>query len=151
MKKLFVFLAAIFILSSTANAQELGLRYGEVTAGKWAIDGVFSVSSLKRVHADLSLDNGLGLDGIWDFVYNRIKNEAIYYYVGVGAFMYIETTENENQDDKFFLGFLGEAGLEYRFRNAPIAIGIDWRPSFKIIDKTKFSVGGFGLNVRFVF
>jgi hypothetical protein len=65
--------------------------------------------------------------------------------------MYIETTENENQDDKFFLGILGEAGIEYRFRNAPIVIGIDWRPSFKLIDKTKFSVGGFGLNIRFVF
>ncbi len=151
MKKLFVLIAALVLLNSTAGAQELGIRYGEVTAGKWAVDGVLSISSLKRVHLDLSLDKGLGLDGIWDFAFNRIKREAIYYYFGVGAFIYIETTDDENRDDKFFFGILGEAGLEYRFRDAPIVIGLDWRPSFKLVDKTKFSVGGFGVNLRYVF
>jgi hypothetical protein len=136
-KKLLVFITAIVLCSSTVSAQELGIRYGEVTAGKWAVDGVFSISSLKRVHVNLSLDKGLGLDGIWDFAYSRIKREALYYYFGVGAFIYIETNDNENQDDKFHFGILGEAGIEYRFTNAPIVIGLDWRPSFKLVDETK--------------
>lgn len=151
MKKLLVLFTVFVLYSSALSAQELGIRYGEVTAGKWAVDGVLSIGSLKRVHLNLSLDKGLGLDGIWDFAFNRIKREAIYYYFGVGAFIYIETHEEDNKDDKFNFGILGEAGLEYRFRDAPIVIGFDWRPSFKLIDETQFSVGGFGVNARFVF
>jgi len=143
-KKLFVLLAAIFLFNSAAHAQELGIRYGEVTAGKWAVDGVFSIGSLKRVHADLSFDKGIGVDALWDFIYRRLEGEAFYYYFGVGAFI-------NAGDDKFKLGVLGEAGLEYRFKKIPIVLGGDWRPSFQIIDKTSLSLGGFGLNVRYRF
>lgn len=151
MKKIFLLLAAIVLFNTAAHAQELGIRYGEVTAGKWAVDGVFSFSSLKRVHANLSFDKGMGLDGIWDFLYGRIKGEAFNYYFGVGAFIYIEVQKDEDKDDKFLLGALGEAGIEYRFNKIPLVLGVDWRPSFTIIDKTNLSVGGFGVNARFVF
>lgn len=36
-------------------------------------------------------------------------------------------------------------------KKAIIALGVDWRPYFKIIDDTSFGADGFGLNVRWVF
>lgn len=152
MKKILILLAAIVLINSASPAQELGIRYGEVTAGKWAVDGVFSIGSLKRVHADLSFDKAMGLDALWDFLYGRIKGEAFNYYFGVGAFIFFKARDdNKEEDAEFKFGALGEAGLEYRFNKIPIVIGIDWRPSFQIIDKTNLSFGGFGLNARFVF
>ena len=150
-KKLFVLVAALVLLNSTAGAQELGIRYGEVSAGKWAVDAVFSIGSLNRVHADLSFDNGMGLDGLWQFIHKRIKGESFNYYFGVGTFLYIEANDDEKKDDKVLLGALGEAGIEYKFREVPLVIGLDWRPSFQIVDKTKLRFGGFGFNARIVF
>ncbi|HMC97016.1 MAG TPA: hypothetical protein VKG92_05150 [Flavobacteriales bacterium] len=54
-------------------------------------------------------------------------------------------------DDPFWFGFSGEIGTEYHFKNAPIALGADWRPTFWLIDESEFVGGGFGFNVRYVF
>ena len=51
----------------------------------------------------------------------------------------------------FFLGVSGEIGIEYHFDTVPIAIGLDYRPTFWIIEETDFDAGGFGLNIRYVF
>jgi hypothetical protein len=54
-------------------------------------------------------------------------------------------------DDPFLFGVSGELGLEYRFREVPIAMGLDWRPTFYIVENTSFDAGGFGLNIRYIF
>jgi hypothetical protein len=59
----------------------------------------------------------------------------------VGAFTFL--------GDPFQLGAVGEIGLEYHF-DFPLAIGADWRPSFRIVEDTHFSAEGFGVNVRYV-
>lgn len=127
-----------------ANAQELGLRFGNVTGGNVAIDGVFSVSKFSRVHADVSFGNyGVGIDALWDFLYRPLGDEIFNWYVGVGPYIQI--------DDPFYLGVVGEIGLEYRFESVPLAIGLDWRPSVSIIETTDFHPEMVGLNVRYVF
>jgi hypothetical protein len=54
-------------------------------------------------------------------------------------------------NDPTWFGASGEIGLEYRFKGAPLALGVDWRPTFFLVDKTSFDAGGFGLNIRYVF
>jgi hypothetical protein len=76
-------------------------------------------------------------------VVKPLKGEAFHYYIGVGAFTWL--------GDPFRLGVSGELGLEYRFNSVPIALGLDWRPSLRLIDETKFLADRFGFNVRFVF
>jgi hypothetical protein len=60
------------------------------------------------------------------FFTNHINAEAFNWYVGVGPSTYI--------GDNFDLGVSGEIGLEYLFASVPIALGIDWRPTFWIVD-----------------
>ncbi len=146
MKKFLViaFIGGMFFLNTEkAQAQEVGVRFGQVVGGNVGVDAMFALGEFNRIHADVSFGNGVGVEALWDFLYRPLGGEAFNWYVGVGPSLLI--------DYPFFLGVSGEVGLDYHFNGAPIAIGVDWRPTFWIIENTDFSADGFGLNVRFVF
>ncbi|WP_456461895.1 outer membrane insertion C- signal [Reichenbachiella sp.] len=143
MKKLLV-LSAIFIASfTTVNAQELGIRFGDVLGNDVAIDGVFSVGEFSRLHADVSFGDNVGVEVLYDFFYKPLGDvQGLNWYIGVGPSLYFS--------DPFFLGASGEIGLEYHF-DFPLALGFDWRPTFWIIEETDFRADSFGFNARYVF
>lgn len=144
MKKLLVFVMISFAGLFTANAQELGLRFGDISGGAVAIDGIFATGDFSRIHADVSFGSGgVGIDAAWDFLYRPIGEEPISWYVGAGPYMFI--------GDDFNLGVFGEVGIEYTFNTFPISLSFDYRPSLEIIDNTQLHWGGFGFNVRYVF
>lgn len=135
-----VFLATAYI----GNAQEVGIRFGEVVGGSVAVDALFPLGEFSKVHADVSFgDNGVGLEALWDCLYKPLGVENMNWYAGFGPATFI--------GDDFFFGASGEIGLDYRFDEAPIVIGLDWRPTFWIVEETDFDAGGFGLNIRYVF
>lgn len=142
-KKLLVAAAIVMGFALTSNAQELGVRFGDVSGGNVAIDGIFSTGEFSRIHADVSFGDGLGIDVLWDFIYRPLGGEAFNWYAGVGPYMYI--------NDPFWLGAVGELGLSYTFNAIPISLSADWRPALSIIEETDFHAGGFGFNVRYVF
>lgn len=144
-KQIFKLVAILAIVMGgviSSNAQEIGIRFGDVSGGNVAIDGIFSTGEFSRIHADVSFGDGVGIDAIWDFLYRPLGSEAFNWYVGVGPYMVI--------DDPFWFGAAGEIGLEYRFVSVPIAIGMDWRPELSIVEKTDLHAGGFGFNIRYV-
>jgi hypothetical protein len=139
MKKIFSALFAILVLVNFSHSQELGVRFGDIVGNNVAIDAVFN-----NIHADLSFGNGgLGAEALFDFLHKPLKGEAFGLYAGAGAFAWI--------GDPFSLGISGELGLDYHFRNLPLSLSFDWRPSFVIIESTSFAVDRFGFNIRFVF
>jgi len=144
-QKITKIVATVSIILATiigANAQEIGVRFGEVSAGNIAIDGIFSTGQFSRVHADISFGDGAAFDILWDFLYRPLGDEAFYYYAGVGPYIWI--------NDPFWLGAAGEIGLEYHFQEVPIALGFDWRPAISIIERTDIHFDGFGFNIRYV-
>jgi hypothetical protein len=143
MKKLFTVLALVLV-SQVAFSQEVGIRFGDVLGNDVAIDAIFKTSQFSRIHADVSFGNGVGVDVLWDFLYKpfSIEGEGFNWYLGAGPSIYI--------NDPFYLGVSGEVGIEYQFK-FPMAIGIDWRPTFWLIENTDFHAGGFGVNLRYVF
>lgn len=144
MKRAFFVLCFLIAAGNLVNAQELGIRVGNVSGGHYAVDAMFGLGQFSRIHADVSFgDGGVGIDALWDFLYKPLGNEAFNWYLGAGPYSVI--------DDPFWLGVAAEAGLEYRFNSVPIALGIDYRPRFSIIEETEFYWGGFGFNARFVF
>lgn len=142
MKKL-LFVAVLIMAGVSVKAQELGIRFGDALGNTVAIDAVFQTGKGNRVHADVSFGDGVGVEVLWDFLYKPLGGEEFNWYVGAGPSILI--------DDPFYLGISGEAGLEYRFKQVPLAIGADWRPTFMLIEETEFWAGGFGVNVRYVF
>jgi len=138
------FFIVMLLLSISLSAQEIGVRFGEVARNNVAIDGIIPTGG-NRIHANISFgDNGVGLDALWDFVYEPLGQEALMWYAGFGP-------SASFGDDDFYLGASGEIGLEYRFSGVPIVIGADYRPTFWIVEDTDWEWGGFGLNVRWDF
>lgn len=146
MKKVILlsFIFSITLVWNHTKAQELGLRFGDVLGNNVAIDGVFALGQFSRVHADVAFGTrGLGIEALWNFIYQPVGGEAFNWYVGVGPSLLL--------GEPFVLGASGEIGLEYKFNEVPIALGLDWRPRIDILQTTAFRPGGFGLNVRYVF
>jgi len=133
----------LFATLSIANAQEVGVRFGDGIGGNAAVDGLLSISKFSRVHANVSFGNGLGAEALYDFLFRPFGDGTLYWYLGVGP--------SVRFDDPFLFGVCGEAGLSYMFKKVPISISGDWRPTFIIIENTNFEGGWFGLNVRYVF
>jgi hypothetical protein len=142
MKKILLVIYLLCLLSAQGFAQEVGVRFGDISGGNVALDAVFSTTKFSRIHADLSFGNGMAIDLLWDFYYMPFGNEAFDWYIGAGPYSFL--------GDPFQLGLAAEIGLEYHFKGIPIAIGGDWRPVLRIIDNTDLDWGGFGFNVRLV-
>ena len=142
MRKILLIAAIAFLSFQFSSAQELGARFGNVVGNYAAVDIVWGFNS-GRIHADVSFGDGVGAEALYDFLFGSLGGEPLYYYVGAGAYAWI--------GDPFRLGVSAEAGLEYRFETIPLALGLDWRPAFQVIDNTYFHVDRFGLNLRFVF
>ncbi|MCU0377914.1 MAG: hypothetical protein MUC78_06595 [Bacteroidales bacterium] len=144
MKKTLLIAVFSLLFIGISSAQEIGVRFGNVSGGPVAVDAVFGLGEFSRIHADVSFgDGGVGIDALWDFLYRPLGGEAFNWYLGAGPYV--------NIDDPFWLGVAAEAGLEYRFNSVPIALGADWRPRLSLIEETDFHWGGFGVNVRFIF
>lgn len=145
MKFLKVISLVMFLGLSAAlesQAQEVGIRFGNVNGNNVAVDGVFALGEFSRVHADVSFGNdGVGIDALWNPVYDNISTSDFKWYAGFGPSLFLA--------DNFKLGVAGEIGAEYPFADVPITIGLDWRPYFILVEETKFDAGGFGLNIRY--
>ncbi len=142
MKQLFL-IGFIISFFSSVNAQELGLRFGEMTGNNIAIDGILNFKT-SRLHTDISFGDGVGVDIIYDFIYSPISTASkMYYYVGMGVVTLFYS--------EFEMGATGEVGFEYRFDGIPFVIGLDYRPSIIVIGSTNFHWNGFGVNMRYVF
>jgi hypothetical protein len=141
-KKYFAIIAILGGFAFSSHAQEIGIRFGDVSGGNVAIDGIFSTGQFSRIHADISFGDGVGIDALWDFVYRPLGAEALNWYLGVGPYIQIA--------DPFWLGAAGEIGVDYQFATVPISLSMDWRPALSIVERTDLHWGGFGINLRYV-
>ena len=141
MKK-YIVAIALFMSLSPVFGQEVGVRFGDAIGGEVAIDIVTSIGQFSRIHGDISFGNGLGVEALYDFYHQPLEHAGFAWYIGAGPYAFI--------GDPFQFGVSGEIGIEYHF-DIPLALGVDWRPSLRIVDDTKFIWDGFGLNVRYVF
>jgi hypothetical protein len=66
MKKTLITLAFIVVTGTLSlQAQEIGVRFGDVVGNTVAIDAIFG-TGLGRTHADLSFGElGVGLEALW--------------------------------------------------------------------------------------
>jgi hypothetical protein len=142
-----VMFCSVGVISAHAQSVgELGVRFGDVTGGNVALDGIIGLGQFSRIHANVSFGGNdgtdFGIDALWDFIYRPLGEEAFKWYVGAGPFF--------GFGNDFSFGAAGEIGLQYNF-NIPLSLSLDWRPYFRLVEDTDFFAGGFGLNVRYVF
>ena len=82
-------------------------------------------------------------------------NENLTWYVGYGGHLGLWSEEwkknNPNHNAGIALGVDGLLGLDYKVKNAPLNLSVDWQPSFNFVGASYFESGWAGLGVRYTF
>ena len=86
--------------------------------------------------------------------YSALANtEQLSWYIGYGGHLGIWSEEwkknNPTHKAGIALGVDGILGLDYKIKNAPLNLSIDWQPSFNFVGSSYFESGWAGLGIRY--
>jgi hypothetical protein len=151
-KSLLTILLAVNIIT-LANAQEyktgIGLRAGfsngltikHFVSEKAAFEGLVSTRW-----------QGFDITGLYEIHNQAFDVEHLNWYYGGGA--HIGSYDRRNVPwgtSGAVIGIDGILGIEYSFSEAPINIGIDWKPAFNLVGNSQFWGDGGALSIRYIF
>ena len=81
------------------------------------------------------------------------NTEQLSWYIGYGGHLGIWSEEwkknNPTHKAGIALGVDGIIGLDYKIKNAPLNLSIDWQPSFNVVGSSYFESGWAGLGIRY--
>lgn len=154
----------IFTLIATAALFTAGMSTSKAQDYKHAIGGRFG--SANGVSFKTGLSKGAMLELIGNFrstkgasyfnitglyeVYNPISGaDGLNWFYGGGAS--IGSYKVKGFDGDVYLSANGVLGLDYKFKEAPINLSLDWIPALQLTPDTGFWGGDIGLGVRFTF
>ena len=122
-----------------------------------------SAISYKSFLTDTKAIEALGyftLDGFRATVliekYSPFANtDQLSWYIGYGGHLGLWSEEwkknNPTHDAGIALGVDGVLGLDYKIKNAPLNLSLDWQQSFNIVGSSYFESGWAGLGIRYTF
>lgn len=100
--------------------------------------------------------NGVNFVGLYEWQKGPVDSNGIEWFIGVGGHLgswnsrYNNPWFNEPYSRVYHVvGIDGIIGLEYTFREVPINISVDYRPSFNITEYTGFWMDNAGVSVRY--
>jgi hypothetical protein len=162
MKKSLLAVAALILVAlfpSTVKSQSMGYEYKTALGIKF-FPGAISIKHF--IHSDRAIeglgyfwDHGFRFTGLYE-IHGDINGAAgLKWYIGPGAHLgvYNDGWYYKNYyyaSGDLSLGLDGVLGLDYKIRNAPINLSLDFQPSLEIISHPYFSGWG-GLGIRYTF
>jgi hypothetical protein len=166
----YLFIPFLGLLSLQTNAQSYTLepeqKTGPFNTGYKKAIGVKmypSAISYKSFMTGSKAIEVLGyftLDGLRTTVmiekYSPFANtDQLSWYIGYGGHLGIWSEEwkknNPTHDAGIALGVDGILGLDYKIKNAPLNLSLDWQPSFNFVGASYFESGWAGLGIRYTF
>lgn len=147
--------AALFTMSvSDVKAQDyknaIGGRFGSANgvSFKTGLDKNAMLELIGNFRSN-SFYNYFQVTGLYE-LYNPIKGaEGLNWFYGGGAT--IGSVKPKGGSGDVYLGLNGVVGLDYKFKEVPINLSLDWIPTFQLTPNTDFYSGDIGLGVRFTF
>jgi len=159
MKKLIV-LAIAIVISVSTYAQNykssVGLRLGYPTAGTYktfvsessALEGIVGFGSYSSYLSYINLRANYLIHT--DF--ESVDKLQWYYGAGVGAFIWsYDNFYYTERSNNLGIGISGIIGAEYTFEDIPLAVSIDWAPTFIVSGIGSGFGSGYGaLNIKYI-
>ncbi|MFY8091727.1 MAG: hypothetical protein ACOVMI_10765 [Chitinophagaceae bacterium] len=151
MKKILVLLLAVssfFVATSQKNSynEAIGLRAGYAFAPTYKkfVNDKLAIEGIAFFH-----NTGLSVQALAQ-IHNDIKNaDGLQWYYGAGA--NVSFYNKNNYNGVVGVGVVGVIGLDYKFKNAPINLSIDYLPSFSFTSNIGFLGNTWGgLAIRYV-
>jgi hypothetical protein len=151
MKKLLLLFFVALLVAKITTAQDgsnykhaIGVRLGSsVPAIKSGITYKHFIGS-NAIEGILSLGDGVGICGLYEIHKPITPVENLQWLFGFGGYA---TFNNSNSN----VGAAGIIGLDYKFKDIPLNITVDWKPELNIISKVGFEASGVGFSARFTF
>ena len=155
MKLLTGSIVILLLISSSAKAQSnIGSQEYQTALGVKFYPGAVSLKHFIKEKAALEglgyfWNRGLRVTGLYEF-HNDINGvEGLKWYVGPGAHVGFYSSKYGGGTS---IGIDGVIGLDYKIREAPINLSLDWQPSVEFNgDYNGFSGNWGGLAIRYVF
>jgi len=158
--KFIIIIAISFLLSISVSAQP-GNR--KLSNGIGLRGGIFNGLTFKHfIDKENALEGivtsrweGVGFTGLYEIHNTAFDTENLFWYYGGGAHISFWNGNNSDifDENRYYtlIGLDGIIGIEYYFKEAPINVGIDWKPCFNIIGTMGFWPDGGAISVRYIF
>jgi len=160
MQKLIVVLSFVFIAAtSSAQKMALGSTYTTAVGLKYYPVGITAKTFIKQnaaVEGLLSFWNyGTRITGLYE-IYGDINGvDGLKWYAGPGAHLGFWnnkwTDKFPDRDGGVQFGVDGIVGLDYKIKNAPVDVSLDWQPSLNFVGYNYFEGGWGGIGIRYAF
>jgi len=158
MKKIVAICLVLLGFISVANAQDyrtgVGLR-GGFANGLTVKHFTHENRALEFLLA--SRWRGVEITVLYEIHNQAFNTERLKWYYGIGGHVGFWNGDYTNKywgdpgKNYTVAGIDGILGLEYSFREAPINLGIDWKPAFNLIGYSGFWADGGALSIRYIF
>ncbi|MBK7133583.1 MAG: hypothetical protein IPH69_12410 [Bacteroidales bacterium] len=155
MRKTILTLVLAFSIVSLASAQEyktgVGLRGGfsqgltikHFLGDKAAVEGLLTTRW-----------GGFEITGLYEIHNTAFDVDRLKWYYGAGAhigFWDGNSSWGTLGTSYTVIGIDGILGIEYSFSEAPINIGLDWKPAINLVGYSGFWADGGALSIRYIF
>ncbi|TAL69619.1 MAG: hypothetical protein EPN88_06535 [Bacteroidetes bacterium] len=96
--------------------------------------------------------SGFDITGLYEIHNRAFEVEHLNWYYGFGAHIGSYSGSKVPWGTSgAVLGIDGILGIEYSFSEAPINIGLDWKPSLNLVGNSDFWGDGGALSIRYIF
>lgn len=156
MKKLAPICFTMLFILTVSHAQDyktsLGIRAG-LSKGLTLKHFVGEQTALEAIVS--TRWKGFDFTGLYEIHNQAFDADGLNWYYGFGGHIGFWDSEEvpwiDDVTDKTVIGINAILGLEYRFTNAPINIGIDWKPTFNLIGTSGLRSDNGALSIRYIF
>jgi len=120
----------------------LSLTYKKFVTDTHSIEGLLT-----------SWNRGFRVAGLYEFNFYSFNSvQGLAWFIGPGAHIgFWRDSSGKNYSSKADLGIDGIIGLDYKFKDIPINVSIDWQPSFTLVGTASATPAYGGLAVRYTF
>ena len=121
-----------------------GLTFKHFVSSKGAFEGLLATRW-----------GGFEITGLYEVHNTAFEVDHLKWYYGggvhIGSYNGDKVSWGDPGTSYTVIGIDGILGIEYSFNEAPINIGIDWKPSFNFVNNTQFWPDGGAISIRYVF
>jgi hypothetical protein len=132
-------------LSAQDYKVAIGIRFSTAAP---TISNAVSVKYFMNEHDALegliSFGTRFGIGGLYEIHQLIGTTPAFTWFYGFGGYIGF-------QDNNTYLGPMGAVGLDYKFKDAPLNLSLDWKPELDIIPAINFVPDALGFSARFTF
>ena len=148
-KVLFSLLLATIAFSGSLLAQDykfaLGIRLSNASPTiSNAVSGKYFINHQDALEGLVSFGNRFGIGLLYEKHKPLAGESGFQWFYGFGGYVGFQGGDT-------YLGPSGVLGLDYKFKDVPLNLSLDWKPELDIIPKVNLVPDAFGLTARYTF